>query len=127
MREPRRYFVYVLASQRNGTLYTGITGDLVNRIWQHRSKLREGFTSTYNVTMLVYYEWFDDPGVAIRREKRIKRWKRKWKLELIEGVNPLWRDLYDEQSGIAVLPVDTHLLSSRSRHANRDPGPLGDE
>jgi putative endonuclease len=127
MREPRRYFVYVLASQRNGTLYTGITGDLVNRIWQHRSKVREGFTSTYNVTMLVYYEWFDDPGVAIRREKRIKRWKRKWKLELIEGVNPLWRDLYDEQSGIAVLPVDPHLLSSRSRYANRDLEPLGDE
>jgi putative endonuclease len=127
MREPRRYFVYVLASQRNGTLYTGITGDLVNRIWQHRAKVREGFTSTYNVTMLVYYEWFDDPGVAIRREKRIKRWKRKWKLELIEGVNPLWRDLYDEQSGISILPVDTHLLSSRSRDANRDPGPPGDE
>jgi putative endonuclease len=127
MREPRRYFVYLLASQRNGTLYTGITGDLVSRIWQHRSKVREGFTSTHNVTMLVYFEWFDDPGMAIRREKRIKRWKRKWKLELIEGVNPLWRDLYDEQSGIAVLPVDTHLLSSRSRHANRDPEPLGDE
>jgi putative endonuclease len=89
------YFVYILASQRNGTLYIGVTNDLARRIWEHREGLVPGFTRKYAVKMLVYYEQFDDIGFAIRRETRLKKWKRRWKLELIETVNPDWHDLYE--------------------------------
>lgn len=89
------YYVYILASKRNGTLYTGVTADLKKRIYEHRNDLREGFTKKYQVHTLVYYEMTNDAESAIRREKQLKNWKRKWKLELIEKLNSEWRDLYD--------------------------------
>jgi len=89
----KQYFVYILASKRNGTLYTGVTSDLLKRIWQHRNKMISGFTEKYNVTDLVYYEIHEDPVNAIIREKQIKRWNRSWKIRLIETNNPEWHDL----------------------------------
>jgi putative endonuclease len=88
--------VYLLASRRNGTLYVGVTSDLVKRVWEHKEDLADGFTKRYGVHTLVWYELHDSMEVAIRREKAIKGWKRRWKLELIEKQNPGWRDLYDE-------------------------------
>ena len=88
--------VYILASKRNGTLYTGVTSDLARRVWEHKSDLVEGFTQKYGVHMLVHYEWHDDMHSAITREKQIKKWNRTWKLRLIERENPEWRDLRDE-------------------------------
>lgn len=88
------YFVYILASKRNGTLYVGVTSDLSGRIVEHRDGLVPGFTKRYGIAMLVYFEEHDDIGEAIRREKRIKRWRRAWKIELIESRNPDWRDLW---------------------------------
>lgn len=86
--------VYILASKRNGTLYVGVTSDLLKRIWQHKNDLVEGFTKKYKVHDLVWYEIVDDMASAILREKQIKEWKRQWKLELIEKLNPYWNDLY---------------------------------
>lgn len=88
------YCVYILASRRNGTLYTGVTSDLVRRTHAHREGLIPGFTKKYGVKLLVYFELHHDINAAILREKRIKRWHRKWKLELIEAQNPQWRDLW---------------------------------
>jgi putative endonuclease len=88
--------VYIIASQRNGTLYIGVTADLVQRVWQHKQHLVEGFTREYGVTQLVYYEMHATMPDAIAREKRLKAWKRKWKLDLIEEKNPGWRDLWGE-------------------------------
>ena len=88
------YWVYILASKRNGTLYTGVTSDLTRRIQAHREGLIPGFTKRYRVKLLVYFEHHQDINVAILREKRIKRWHREWKLELIESQNPQWRDLW---------------------------------
>ncbi len=90
------YFVYILASQRNGTLYIGVTSDLLKRTWEHRNNIVKGFTAQYNVHILVYYEVFNDVNLAIKREKQLKAWKRAWKLELIESKNPQWDDLYKE-------------------------------
>jgi len=87
--------VYILASKPNGTIYTGVTSDLVKRIWQHKNKKSEGFTKKYNVSLLVWYESSETIENAIIREKRIKSWKRQWKIELIEKENPNWIDLYD--------------------------------
>ena len=89
-REPA---VYIMASRRNGTLYTGVTCDLARRAWEHQQGLVEGFTKKYKVHLLVYYEYHDDMYSAIVREKRIEKWNRAWKLRLIEEVNPDWRDL----------------------------------
>lgn len=86
--------VYILASGRNGTLYTGVTSDLIARTWQHREHATEGFTSKYGVTMLVWHEMHGDMESAIRREKQIKAWKREWKIRLIEEFNPYWNDLW---------------------------------
>ena len=86
--------VYILASKRNGTLYIGVTSDLVKRIWEHRENMVEGFTKRYNVHILVWYELHESMESAITREKRLKNWKRNWKLELIENSNPKWMDLY---------------------------------
>jgi len=86
--------VYILASKRNGTLYIGVTSDLVKRIWEHRNDMVEGFTKRYNVHRLVWYELHENMESAIEREKRLKEWKRKWKLELVESTNPNWLDLY---------------------------------
>jgi putative endonuclease len=86
--------IYMLASRRNGTLYTGVTSDLVKRIWEHRNDIVEGFTKRYGVHSLVYFELHDDMSEAIRREKQIKKWNRAWKIELIERTNPQWQDLW---------------------------------
>lgn len=93
------YYVYLLASERNGTLYVGMTNDLIRRVWEHRTDAVPGFTRSHRVHALVHFETFDDPASAIAREKTLKRWRRKWKLELIERANPDWRDLYDEIAG----------------------------
>jgi putative endonuclease len=92
------YYVYLLASQRNGTLYLGVTRDLVRRVYQHRTKATPGFSSRYGVQRLVWFETYDDPTNAISREKDIKKWRRAWKLRLIEESNPTWRDRYEEIS-----------------------------
>ena len=86
--------VYILASERNGTLYIGVTSNLVQRIWQHKSDLVEGFTEKYGVHSLVYFELLDDMPNAINREKQMKKWNRAWKLALIEKQNPTWQDLW---------------------------------
>ena len=88
--------VYLLASSRNGTLYAGVTSDLVQRIWQHKNDLVEGFTKRYRVHTLVWYEVCGTMEAAIAREKAIKEWKRSWKIKLIEESNPEWLDLYEE-------------------------------
>jgi putative endonuclease len=93
---PNLYFVYIMASGRNGTLYIGMTNELGRRAYEHRNSLIEGFTKRYDVKMLVYYESCEEVEAAIRRETRLKKWKRRWKLELIETFNPDWRDLYDD-------------------------------
>jgi putative endonuclease len=87
--------VYILASKRNGTLYIGVTSDLVGRIWQHRNDAVEGFTKKYGVHDLVYFELYEDMENAITREKQLKKWNRAWKLKLIEKDNPEWKDLYE--------------------------------
>jgi putative endonuclease len=87
--------VYILASERNGTLYIGVTSNLPQRIWQHREGLVEGFTKRYSVKMLVWYEMHESIESAIMREKALKKWRREWKLELIEQSNAQWRDLWD--------------------------------
>lgn len=86
--------VYLLASQRNGTLYVGVTSNLMQRVWQHKEGLVEGFTKKHNVKMLVWYEQHATMESAIGREKAIKEWQRNWKLALIEKMNPQWTDLY---------------------------------
>jgi len=86
--------VYILASAKNGTLYTGVTSDLVKRIWEHKNNLVDGFTKRYSVHDLVWFELHDTMDSAINREKNIKEWKRAWKLKMIEKYNPAWRDLY---------------------------------
>jgi len=98
-------YVYILASKRNGTLYTGVTSDLIKRVYQHKSDLVEGFTKKYQVHRLVYFEQHLDIHEAILREKRIKEWQRKWKLALIEANNPDWNDLYPEITGYRLSPV----------------------
>jgi putative endonuclease len=89
-------WVYILASQPRGTLYVGVTTDLVGRVWEHREGLTPGFTSRYGVKRLVWYQEYTDIRDAIDEEKRIKRWRRAWKLKLIEASNPQWRDPYEE-------------------------------
>jgi putative endonuclease len=89
-----QYYVYILASKRNGTLYIGVTSDLVKRVYEHKNSLVNGFSKKYNVDNLVHFETTDDIDGAIRREKQIKKWKRAWKIELIEKNNPKWKDLY---------------------------------
>ena len=90
------YYVYILASRRNGTLYVGFTSNLPQRVYAHKNDFVEGFTKKYGIHMLVYFEECIERESAIRREKQIKEWKRRWKLELIERVNPEWQDLYAE-------------------------------
>jgi putative endonuclease len=96
MYQEKLSYVYIMASGKNGTLYIGVTANLQNRVNEHKQKLVEGFTKKYNVDNLVYYEIFGDIGEAIMREKQLKKWKREWKIKLIEKDNPSWKDLYDE-------------------------------
>ena len=96
----RQYFVYILASKRNGTLYIGVTNNLARRVWQHKQGLIEGFTQRYHVHRLVYSESFQFVRDAIEREKRLKKWNREWKIRLIESVNPEWNDLSESLIGM---------------------------
>ena len=91
----KAYYVYILSSF-NKVLYIGITSNLRKRIWEHREGIVEGFTKKYHVKILVYYEIYDNPENAIKREKQLKRWRREKKIKLIESMNPVWRDLYTE-------------------------------
>ena len=92
----RKYYVYILSSKRNGTLYIGMTNNLRRRVEEHKQGLIPGFTQKYKVNLLVYFEEYNDPRDAIAREKQLKWWRRKWKLELIESINPEWKDLTAE-------------------------------
>jgi len=91
-----KYYVYILASKINGTFYIGVTRNLQKRVWEHKNNLVKGFTEKYNIHLLVYYEQFDDIEQAITREKRLKKWKRYWKIKLINATNPSWDDLYSK-------------------------------
>jgi putative endonuclease len=88
--------VYILASKKNGTLYIGVTSDLIKRVWQHKNNMAEGFTKRYGVHLLVWFEPHENMETAIAQEKAMKEWKRQWKLTLIEATNPDWRDLYED-------------------------------
>ena len=89
------YYVYILAGRKDGATYIGVTNDLVRRVYEHRIKAVPGFTSKYNIARLVWFEIYDDPISAIAREKELKKWKRTWKVQLIEAQNPEWNDLYE--------------------------------
>ncbi len=89
-------YVYIITNKTNGTLYIGVTNNLIRRIYEHKNKLIKGFSSKYNLDRLVYYEIFEDETNAIQREKTLKNWNRNWKKDLIENVNPEWKDLYNE-------------------------------
>ncbi len=92
----KQYFIYILSNKRNGTLYIGVTSNLSKRVFEHKNHLIKGFTQKYDVVLLVYYEIFPGVILAIQREKQLKSWLRKWKLELIEKRNPNWLDLHEE-------------------------------
>jgi len=92
------YYVYIMASKKNGTLYIGVTSDLLRRAYEHRNDLINGFSKKYGVHRLVYYEQLEDINSAIKREKNLKKWNRKWKINLIEKLNPNWDDLYNDLS-----------------------------
>ena len=92
----KSYWVYILCSRKNGTLYVGVTNDLVRRVYEHRCCMMEGFTQEHKISRLVYCAEFSDIVVALAHEKRLKKWRRAWKVALIESVNPSWRDLYDD-------------------------------
>ena len=94
----KTYFVYILANRKEGTIYIGITSDIIRRVYEHKAKAGDGFTAEYNVDRLVYFEQHSDVLEAIAREKKLKRWRREWKIELIQRGNPDWRDLYDDLS-----------------------------
>jgi putative endonuclease len=105
MYEQKLYAVYILAKKRNGTLYIGITNDLVRRTYEYKEKIIPGFTKRYGVTSLVYYEFHEDINTAIQREKQLKKWNRAWKLRLIEKHNPKWIDLYNDGDVIG-FPIE---------------------
>ena len=90
------YFTYILTNKKNGTLYVGVTNNIVRRVWEHKSNVVEGFTKKYSIHLLVYYEQFESIEQAITREKQLKKWERYWKIKLINTKNPTWRDLYRE-------------------------------
>jgi putative endonuclease len=95
----KQYYVYIMTNKKNGTLYIGVTSNLIKRLWDHKNKTTKGFTSKYNLTRLVYYEIHESIENAIKREKRLKLWLRQWKISLIEKENPKWEDLYDTLHG----------------------------
>ena len=96
MRREQQYYVYILASKRNGTLYIGISSNLKDRIYKHKQGIYDRFTKKYKVNKLVYYEVYTDVRDSIAREKQLQNWKREWKIQLIEKDNPAWRDLFDD-------------------------------
>ncbi len=91
-----QYYVYILASKKNGTLYIGVTNDMMRRVGEHKAGMIEGFTTKYKINKLVYFEAYKNINEAILREKRLKKWNRHWKIKLIEEMNPEWNDLYDD-------------------------------
>jgi len=91
----KQFYVYIMTNKKYGTLYIGVTSDLIKRAWEHKNHVVEGFTATYNLDKLVYYEIHDTAESAIRKEKRLKEWQRLWKLDLIDKFNPEWEDLYE--------------------------------
>ncbi|MFC1734318.1 GIY-YIG nuclease family protein [candidate division KSB1 bacterium] len=93
------YYIYILASRKNGTLYIGVSNDLIKRVFEHKQKMVEGFSKRYNISNLVYFEESSDVHSALAREKQLKKWNRAWKIRLIEQQNPEWHDLYEELSG----------------------------
>lgn len=95
----KQYYVYILASKKNGTLYIGVTNNLIKRVYEHKNNFVEVFAQKYNVNKLMYYEYYDKIYDAIAREKRMKKWKRQWKIKLIEKDNPQWKDLYKTMVG----------------------------
>jgi putative endonuclease len=102
-----QFYVYILTNKRNGTLYIGVTNDLIKRVFEHKEKLVEGFSKKYDIGFLVYFESTSDVNSAIQREKQIKRWNRAWKLRLIEKDNPHWEDLYSKLIYCAGPPTKT--------------------
>jgi putative endonuclease len=96
MAREKRFFVYILASERNGTLYVGVTSDLPSRVWQHKNDLADSFTKKFQVHTMVWFEQHESAESAITREKQVKKWNRMWKVRAIEAMNPAWRDLYDD-------------------------------
>jgi len=88
------YYIYIIASRKDGAIYIGVTNGIIRRIYEHRTKVTRGFTWKYNITRLVWFEIYEDPISAISREKELKKWKRAWKIEVIEAQNPEWNDLY---------------------------------
>ena len=116
--------VYMLASERNGTLYIGVTSDLIQRVWQHREGLAEGFTKTYGVKMLVWYEQHETMESAIAKEKAMKKWLREWKLKTIEQANPDWHDLWPEITGEkpqAVIPANAGIQQDKNASDSSNP------
>ena len=96
LKETKRFWIYITASEPRGVLYIGMTSDLAGRTWQHREHVMQGFTSKYGVDRLVYFEEHSDAAFAARRERAMKRWRRDWKIEKIEKFNPTWRDLFPD-------------------------------
>jgi putative endonuclease len=92
----KTFYVYIMASKKNGTLYIGMTSNLIRRVYEHKNNMNEGFTQKYGVHMLVYYEQIATASAAIAREKQMKKWRRQWKINLIEQENPSWDDLYEQ-------------------------------
>jgi putative endonuclease len=92
----KSYYVYIMASKKNGVLYVGMTSDIKRRVYEHKNGLADGFTKKYFAHKLVYFESTADPNAAIAREKQLKRWRRQWKIDLIERENPEWRDIHDD-------------------------------
>lgn len=92
----KRFYVYLLAKRRNSTFYVGMTSDLKKRVWEHKNEVVKGFTKDHNIKMLVYYEIYEDFESAAKREKRLKRWPRAWKMKVTEEINPNWNDLYED-------------------------------
>ena len=117
---PQHPAVYILASRRHGTLYVGVTSDLVKRVWEHKNNVVKGFTQKYGVHDLVYFEMHASIAQAIQREKRIKKWNRAWKIRLIEHMNPEWIDLFDEFWGaINEGSADTARLGLGRPHVEK--------
>lgn len=92
--EEKKFYVYIMGREYNSTYYVGMTSDIVKRVWEHKNEAADGFTKKHNIKMLLYYEIYDDAENAIKREKRLKKWNRLWKMQIIERMNPEWKDLY---------------------------------
>lgn len=112
----KAYYVYILSNERYGTLYVGVTSDIVKRVWQHREGIIDGFTKKYNIKRLMWFETHEDVRAAITREKQIKKWNRSWKIELIQTGNPRWQDLYEVSSNRHSM--DSRLLGNDTLGTN---------